>query len=132
MSGNHTNKERRRKEREIYQRGKRRISAHYLAISEEEADALHADLQEAALIGDHVLDGKLAPELDVRVRTAASGRGLLHRIFYTVIEIFALQSNSTLVSFSFSFLHSSWQFVAQLVLSFIFSKSTPRRTAKIF
>lgn len=66
-------------------------SVRYLAIGEEEADALHADLQEAALIGDHVLDGKLAAELDVHVGTAASGRGLLHRVFYTVIQVFALQ-----------------------------------------
>jgi hypothetical protein len=69
----------------------KRVVGRYLAIGEKEADALHADLQDAALIGDQVLNRKLTAKLDVHIGAPTAGYGLLHRVFYTVIQVFALQ-----------------------------------------
>ena len=64
----------------------------YLAICEEETHALHANLKKTTLAGAHVLDRKLAAELDAHVCPTAAGRCLFHRVLYAVVQILALKT----------------------------------------
>lgn len=63
----------------------------YLAIREEETDALHADLQKSALARSHILHWKLAAELVAHVRASSASCCLLHCILNTVVHVLALE-----------------------------------------
>lgn len=63
----------------------------YLAVREEETDALHADLQEPALARSHILHREFTAELVAHVRASPARRRLLHRVLNAVVHVLTLE-----------------------------------------
>jgi len=63
----------------------------YLAVCEEETDALHANLQKPTLARSHILHRKLAAELMTHVRASPASCCLLHGVLNAVVHVLTLQ-----------------------------------------
>lgn len=63
----------------------------YLAVREEETDALHADLQKPALARSHILHREFAAELVAHIRATPASRRLLHRFLNAVVHVLTLE-----------------------------------------